>query len=99
MLEALERLGDDRYRVLMFGTREFDELRDRDRRPRPLGRSCCRTSRSTTCRELVAAADLACVIQDPAHPVSRYQMPAKVTDALAMGVPCLVTPSAAAASR
>ena len=40
--------------------------------------------------EVVAAADLSCVLQDPQHPVSRYQVPAKLTDSLAMGVPCVV---------
>ena len=40
---------------------------------------------------IVGAADFACVLQDPTHPVASYQMPAKVVDALAMGVPCLVT--------
>ncbi|MEZ5179784.1 MAG: glycosyltransferase [Acidimicrobiales bacterium] len=90
VLEALERLGDDRYRVLMFGTREFDELKPR------IG-DLARWARVLPAQpfddlpELVDAADLACVVQDPAHPVSRYQMPAKVSDALAMGVPCLVT--------
>lgn len=90
VLQALEDLGDDRYRVLMFGTREFDELRGR------IG-DLARWARVLPAQpfedlpELVNAADLACVIQDPAHPVSRYQMPAKVSDALAMGVPCLVT--------
>ena len=28
VVQALEQLGDERYRVLLFGTREFDELRD-----------------------------------------------------------------------
>ena len=90
VLEALERLGDDRYRVLMFGTKEFDELKGR------IG-DLARWARVLPAQpfddlpELVNAADLACVIQDPSHPVSRYQMPAKVSDALAMGVPCLVS--------
>lgn len=35
--------------------------------------------------------DLVCVLQDPLNPISRHQIPAKVTDALAMGVPCLAT--------
>lgn len=89
VLEALDRLGDDRYRVLMFGTREFDEMRGR------IG-DLARWARVLPAQPfdelpaLVGAADLACVIQDPEHPVSRYQMPAKVSDALAMGVPCLV---------
>ncbi|MCB0977616.1 MAG: glycosyltransferase [Acidimicrobiales bacterium] len=92
LLAALDRLGDDRYRLLVFGTRELDELRDRigdlDRwariiEPQPFA----------DLPAVVAAADLSCVLQDPSHPVSRYQMPAKVSDALAMGVPCLVVPT------
>jgi glycosyltransferase involved in cell wall biosynthesis len=39
---------------------------------------------------LLAAADLTAVLQDPGSQISRYQMPAKVTDALAMQVPCIV---------
>ncbi len=41
----------------------------------------------------IAAADCCCFLQDPTHPVSRFQMPAKLSDALALGVPCLVSPS------
>lgn len=89
ILEALDRLGDDRYRVLMFGTKELGELGpdlDRLRRwvaPLPY-------TPFDDLPRLVAAADLSCVLQDPTHPVVRYQLPAKITDALAMGVPCLV---------
>lgn len=92
LLQALDRLGDDRYRLLLFGTRELDDLReqigDLDRwarivAPQPFSQL----------PEIVAAADLSCVLQDPTHPVARYQMPAKVSDALAMGVPCLVVPT------
>ncbi|MEO6629394.1 MAG: glycosyltransferase, partial [Aquihabitans sp.] len=91
VLKALEELGDERYRVLMFGTRELDELRpqigDLARWAMALPYQPFRELPS-----ILAAADLACVLQDGAHPVARYQMPAKVTDALAMGVPCLVSP-------
>jgi glycosyltransferase involved in cell wall biosynthesis len=89
VLEALDRLGDDRYRVLMFGTRELGDLGpglDRLRRwiaPLPY-------TPFSELPSLVAAADLSCVLQDPSHPVVRYQLPAKITDALAMEVPCLV---------
>jgi GT2 family glycosyltransferase/glycosyltransferase involved in cell wall biosynthesis len=41
----------------------------------------------------IAAAECCCFLQDPTHPVSRFQMPAKLSDALALGVPCLVSPS------
>lgn len=92
LLQALDRLGDDRYRLLVFGTRELDELRDRigdlDRWARIID-----PQPFSELPSIVAAADLSCVLQDPTHPVSRYQMPAKVSDALAMGVPCLVVPT------
>ena len=40
---------------------------------------------------LLAAADLVCLLQDENSAVSQYQLPAKVIDALAMGVPVLAT--------
>lgn len=41
--------------------------------------------------DVVCVADVVCLPQDPAHPVSRYQLPAKAIDAIAMGVPLLVS--------
>jgi len=41
--------------------------------------------------EILAMADLVCLPQDEEHPVSRYQLPAKAIDAIAMGVPLLVS--------
>ena len=40
---------------------------------------------------LMAAADLVCLLQDPNSEISRFQLPAKVVDAMAMGVPVLAT--------
>ena len=89
VLQALETLGDRRYRLIVFGTREFDELRpqlgDLVRWLLPLP-----YQPFSAIPEVVAAADLACIVQQPDHPVSRYQLPAKLTDALAMGVPVLL---------
>lgn len=91
ILEALDEIGDDRYRVLLFGTRELADLQDQ------IG-DLSRWAHAVPYQpfdelaRVVGAADLSCVLQDPTHPVARYQMPAKITDALAMGVPCLVTP-------
>jgi glycosyltransferase involved in cell wall biosynthesis len=90
VLEALDRLGDERYRLALFGMGEFAKLGSRVRHlerwvvPLPF-------RPFAELAPLVGAADLSCVLQDPTHPVARYQMPAKVVDALAMGVPCLVT--------
>ena len=41
--------------------------------------------------ELVSMADLICILQDPKSPIADYQIPAKLTDAMAMGVPTMVT--------
>ena len=90
VLEALERLDDDRYKLALFGIGELAKLGSRVRHlerwvvPLPY-RSFDELA------PIVGAADLSCVLQDPTHPVARYQMPAKIVDALAMGVPCLVT--------
>ena len=90
LLEAVERLGDERIRVAAFGTKELEELRPRigglDRWLLPLPYQSF-----DQLPALLVAADLTCALQSPEHPVSRYQMPAKVTDAIAMGLPCLVT--------
>ena len=40
---------------------------------------------------LLAAADLVCLLQDPTSAISRFQLPAKLIDALAMGIPVLAT--------
>ncbi len=40
---------------------------------------------------LLAAADLVCLLPDPESAISRFQLPAKLIDALAMGVPVLAT--------
>lgn len=39
--------------------------------------------------ELLCLGDLVCLIQDREHEVSNYQIPAKFTDAVAMGIPVL----------
>ena len=41
--------------------------------------------------EVTAAADLICLLQDPETEIAQYQLPAKVVDAIAMGVPVLAT--------
>jgi tetratricopeptide (TPR) repeat protein/glycosyltransferase involved in cell wall biosynthesis len=41
--------------------------------------------------ELVSMADLICILQDPSSFIADYQIPAKLTDAMAMGIPTIVT--------
>jgi hypothetical protein len=90
LLRALEDLGDDRLRAGVFATPELDDLR---RQIGPLARWMLPlpVHAFDDLPGLLAAVDLSCALQAPDHPVSQYQMPAKVTDAMAMAVPCLVT--------
>ncbi|MFZ6004077.1 MAG: glycosyltransferase [Actinomycetota bacterium] len=91
ILKALDRLGDRTIRLGVFASRELDELRREmgalERWVLPLP-----SPAFDDLPDLLAGADLTCALQTHGHPVSRFQMPAKVTDAMAMGVPCLVTP-------
>jgi len=41
---------------------------------------------------LVGMADVVPILQDPASPIAEFQIPAKLTDALAMDIPVLATP-------
>lgn len=90
LLRALEALGDERVRAGVFATRELDELRGQIG---PLARWILPipVHSFADLPGLLAAADLSCALQAPDHEVSQHQMPAKVTDAMAMAVPCLVT--------
>jgi glycosyltransferase involved in cell wall biosynthesis/SAM-dependent methyltransferase len=41
--------------------------------------------------ELIFIADLICILQEPNSAISEYQIPAKLTDAMAMNIPVIVT--------
>ena len=43
--------------------------------------------------DLLAGADLVPLIQDVDHAISQYQIPAKISDALSLGVPVMATPT------
>src|SRR5262245_8114748 len=91
LVRALESLGDDRYRLMLFDTRELNALREE---LAGLERWVVALPYPSFADlpALVGASNLACVLQDPDHPVTRSQFPAKIVDAMAMGVPCLVRP-------
>lgn len=90
LLQAVDRLGDQTVRVGVFASKELDELR-----PELAGLDRWLLAiEPPTFQDLpgiLVAADLSCALQAPDHVVSQYQLPAKVTDAMAMAVPCLVT--------
>ena len=88
---ALDRIGDGRNRLCLLATPELEEVQ-----PLLVGHARwvhpVDPPAFSHLPQLLAAADAVCVLQDPASETARWQMPAKITDALAMGVPCLVNP-------
>ncbi len=86
---AIAELGDPSLVLGLIATAELDELRrDLDAIGCPI--LAIPPQPFDDMPALLAAADMTAVLQDPASPISGHQMPAKVTDALAMQVPCIV---------
>lgn len=92
LISAITRLGDRRVRLAVFDTAEYRSMRSAfgesvrvitELEPVPFDQL----------PEVVRAADLVCLPQDPKTTIAQHQMPAKLTDALAMAVPCLATPT------
>ena len=87
--EALQKLGNSRYKLCIMGSIPDDKLRQHllnFRNPNFLflpDRPFHDTPKN------LCVADLVCLLQDPTNEKASYQMPAKFADALAMGVPML----------
>ena len=92
LLTLLERLGDRRYKLLFVGSRDTPDLRDLLKRD--LGASV--KFMTAQAPEMMArinfASDLVLLWLDPAVPASHYQMPYKLTDAMAMGPAIIASP-------
>lgn len=89
--EALENIGDPRYKLCVIGTVSDPEVRAR------LGllkgdhvRLIPNQPRGDLPSNLLLG-DLVCLLQDPESEIAKYQMPSRFTDALAMEVPILAT--------
>ena len=88
LIQLVERLNDPRYKLLFVGSRPTP---DQERLVRDHGdvvRVLPPQDRVAMAR-INLAADLVVLWLNPDVPASRYQMPYKVTDALAMGTPVI----------
>jgi glycosyltransferase involved in cell wall biosynthesis/SAM-dependent methyltransferase len=89
--DALERIDDDRLVFVIIGTitdartravfSKYKKARIRFFGNQPWERL----------HELIQMADQVAILQDPASPIAEYQIPAKLTDALSIGLPAIVT--------
>ena len=89
--DALERIDDERLVFVIIGTitdartravfSKYKKARIRFFGNQPWERL----------HELIQMADQVAILQDPASPIAEYQIPAKLTDALSIGLPAIVT--------
>lgn len=89
--EALERIGNPKYKLCIIGTVIGPELRARLER---LKGDHVRLIPNQPYEDLpanLATGDLICLLQNPESEIAKYQMPSKFTDALAMEIPILAT--------
>jgi glycosyltransferase involved in cell wall biosynthesis len=88
---ALHRVDDPRLRLVVVGT-----IADRGMQRDLLAFNRARISLFANqpwqrLPELSQLADGVCLLQDPQSPIAHYQIPAKLSDALALGVPVATT--------
>ncbi|MFZ2651309.1 MAG: glycosyltransferase, partial [Burkholderiaceae bacterium] len=94
LAEAVGRIADPAFRLVVVGTTTDRSVTGKLERLAP-GRVVFIPNQPFSCvPEIVAMADVICLPQDPEHAISQFQLPAKAIDAVAMGVPLLVTPTA-----
>jgi glycosyltransferase involved in cell wall biosynthesis len=100
LAEALQQLGDPRYKLCIVGTIVDPDLRRSLSRFAGLVTLVPNRPFSEVARTTLMG-DLICLLQQPDDEIARYQTPAKLTAALSMGVPVLarLTPPLAPFAR
>lgn len=91
--EAIGKIDDPRFRLVVVGTSTDRSVTNKIESLAPGRVQFLPNQPFSAIPEIVAMADLVCLPQDENSPISAYQLPAKAIDAVAMGVPLLVTPT------
>ena len=91
LVDALEAIRDARYKLVVIGSVHDRGLKKRMARLAKNRVVLLEDRPLSELPENLTIGDLVCLLQDPESEIARYQMPAKFTDALAMGVPMLGT--------
>ncbi len=90
--KALKEIGNPTYKFCLIGKIRNDVLRERFHQEYGDFVQSFSDSDFRDLPEKLMLADLICLLQDEDSLVSEYQLPAKLMDALAMGVPVLARP-------
>ncbi len=86
---ALKELGDPRLKLCVAGSLSDPTMRNELARLAADRVQLIDFVPVSEIPRLTVAGDLMCLLQDPGSSIARYQTPAKLTEALAMGVPVL----------
>ncbi len=93
LLKAMKACHNPRYKLCIMG--DFPDVKYKQE-ILELGKEQVIIFPNQPFRELaknLVIADVVCLLQDICHPIAAYQLPAKVVDAFAMGIPILATPT------
>jgi glycosyltransferase involved in cell wall biosynthesis len=91
LAHAIGQITDPKFQLLVVGTAPDRRVTAKLDQLAP-GRVIYLPNQSfTAIPEILAMADVVCLPQDEGHAISRFQLPAKAIDAVAMGIPLLVS--------
>lgn len=88
LADALEELGDPRYKLCVIGS--ISDPGERSELERSGRVQLVEYRPVSEVPLLTLIGDLVCLLQDPEHTTTQHQLPAKLTELLAMNVPVLV---------
>ena len=91
VLDAIKAIGSKEYRLVVVGTPPDKWFAKRLESAGDGHLHLVPDQPFEMLPELLSAADLVCLPQDPESEISKYQLPAKAIDAAAMGIPVLAT--------
>jgi glycosyltransferase involved in cell wall biosynthesis len=89
--ESLERLNDRRLVFVVVGSITDARTKNQFKKYKNARIKFFENQPWSRLPELVSMADLVAILQDPTSKISQFQIPAKLTDAMALGVPILAT--------
>ena len=89
--DALERIDEDRLVFVIIGTITDARIRAGFAKYKKARIRFFGNQPWERLHELIQMADQVAILQDLASPIAQYQIPAKLTDALAIGLPAIVT--------
>lgn len=91
IVQALERLNDQNLCLVVVGSINDPTLKEELATYKRARIKLFEDQPWDKLADIVSLADAVCLLQDPKSDVSAYQIPAKLTDALALGIPVIAT--------